>query len=68
VDITVGQLIAALEEFDESTPVRLAVQPSWPFEHRISSEVVEADGIIYLAEAGQVGYLPGEAAEAVGWS
>ena len=27
---TVGELLAALEEFDEDTPVRVAQQPSYP--------------------------------------
>jgi len=29
---TVGDLIAALENYDPTTPIRLASQPRWPFE------------------------------------
>lgn len=68
MDLTVGELIAALEEFDPTLPVRLAVQPSWPFEHAISAELGESDGVVYIAESSQIGYLSGDAAEAVGWA
>lgn len=68
MNMTVGELIALLEEFAPDQSVRLAVQPAWPFEHNISPEMGEADGIVYIAEAEQLGYLSGDAAEAVGWA
>lgn len=40
--MTVQDLIEALEDFESDTEVRLAHQPSWPFEYSIDS-VVEAD-------------------------
>lgn len=66
--ITVSTLIELLSEFQPDQPVRLAIQPAWAFEHNISPELGEADGVVYIAEAGQVGYLPADAAEAVGWA
>jgi hypothetical protein len=66
-DLTVGDLIAMLEDFDPTAPVRLASQPSWPFEYTLDSEPVEVNGTVWLAEAGQVGYLPGSVSEALGW-
>jgi hypothetical protein len=43
--MNVGELIAELEGFDEDTEVRLAMQPSWPFEYSIGgvTEPVETD-------------------------
>lgn len=73
---TVGDLIAALEDYDEDTPVRFAHQPSWPFEYTIADVVTTdaavegepAEPVVWLAEGTQVGYLPGHAAEALGWA
>lgn len=54
--------------------VRLATQASYPFEYDISDEVVVVDElgsqnetIVYIAEARQIGYLPGAVANAIGW-
>lgn len=38
--MTVRELIEALEQFDDDTEVRLAFQPSWPFEYSLGGEVV----------------------------
>ncbi len=77
---TVGELIAALEGYDPDTPVRLASQPAWPFEHTIGPVVAtpddaEGDGteptddpVVWIGEGPQIGYLPGIAADALGWS
>lgn len=58
-----AELIEQLEELQgEVGPranVRLAIQPSWPFEHSISG-VVEIDGAVYIAEGSQLGYLSGD--------
>ena len=78
-DMAIRDLIEALEEIaeqhDDNVIVRLATQPSWPFEHSISEAVaveVEENGhdvnVCYLGEGRQVGYLPGAAAVALGWS
>jgi hypothetical protein len=63
-----------LEEIDEDAEVRLAHQPSWPFEYGLHSwnPVVLAGGdpgeeIVYIVEGRQIGYLPGEGKEACGW-
>lgn len=64
--MTVQDLIMELERFDPDMEVRIASQPSWPFEYGIA-ETAESEGVIYIAEGGQIGYLPGEAAEAIGW-
>jgi hypothetical protein len=54
------------------------MQPSWPFEYSISSvELIdnnpedsdegELDAIVYLVEGTQLGYLPGNVCEEIGW-
>ncbi|MCZ7478898.1 hypothetical protein [Micromonospora sp. WMMC273] len=68
---TVGDLIAALEDLGDETPLYLAKQPSWPLEHRVGTVVVaEVDGErrVYISEGEQVGYLPGTASEELGWA
>src|SRR6266545_1957002 len=70
---------AALEALDEDTPVRLAHQPSWPFEYAVRAVATVPDvptepwhgerqeQVVYLVEGEQTRYLPGEVAEAIGW-
>ncbi|REE99414.1 hypothetical protein [Thermomonospora umbrina] len=65
-EITVGDLIAALQEFDPGLEVRLAIQPRLPYEHAVGA-VAEADGMVWIGEAGQCGYAPDEVAESLGW-
>jgi hypothetical protein len=76
--MTLDGLIAALEELRADVggdaDVRFAAQPRWAFEYAIASEVVGVVGagdggaVVYLAEGQQLGYLPGPAAVAIGWS
>ena len=50
--------------------VRFASQPSWPFEYSILNAVlahVDEEDVIYLEEGSQLGYLPREAKEELGW-
>jgi hypothetical protein len=105
--MTVAELIAELEGMNPDAEVRLAHQPSWPFEYDAASvvevpayaecancsepvpaggealceecaeeetpaDVIEAGkehpAIVYIAEGSQIGYLPGAAAHAIGWT
>lgn len=55
-------------DMDPDAEVRLAIQPGSPFEHSVGQ--VEEDmqtGVVYIAEAGQVGYLRDEVREWLGW-
>ena len=72
--MTVGELIHELKYMDEGATVRFASQPSWPFEYSINGVVqtiVDNKGneedIVYLEEGRQVGYLPKEAKDELGW-
>ena len=64
--MTVADLIATLEDFDPEATVVLAIQPRYPFEHSIG-DIVEMDGKVYIAEAGQVDYLKGSVSSELGW-
>ena len=72
--MTVRELIEELKYMDEDATVRFASQPSWPFEYSISGVVQttvnynenERD-MVYLEEGRQVGYLPKEAKDELGW-
>lgn len=54
-------------EVGPDAEVRIAHQPRWAFEYSLADMVGVADGIVYLAEESQIGYLPQNAAYAVGW-
>jgi len=73
--MTVRELIEELRLMDQDATVRFASQPSWPFEYSIygvvqttvrDNEDNERD-MVYLEEGRQVGYLPSEAKEELGW-
>ena len=74
--MTVRQLIEELQFMNQDANVRFASQPNWPFEYSIG-DIVSADvenrstgeeeEVIYLAEGRQIGYLPGEAKDALMW-
>jgi len=72
----VQELIEMLEGMSPDAEVRFASQPSWPFEYSIDQVVVgnpneEDDRVapetIYLVEGHQIGYLPDEIKEEIGW-
>jgi len=73
--MTVRELIEELKYMDEDATVRFASQPSWPFEYSIYGVVQTTvkdsrdneEDIVYLEEGVQIGYLPSEAKEELGW-
>ncbi|WP_435058535.1 hypothetical protein [Streptomyces sp. bgisy060] len=67
-EMTVADLIAKLERMSPEAQVRLATQPSYPFEYTIGEAVETEDGTCWIAEGEQQGYLSGEAREALGWT
>ncbi|MDT0407779.1 MULTISPECIES: hypothetical protein [Streptomyces] len=66
-DYTVDDLIAALQQVPGYLRVRLAIQPDFPFAHTLHPSIVVSEGIAYIAEAGQDGYLPPAATRALAW-
>ncbi|MFD8497307.1 hypothetical protein [Amycolatopsis sp. NPDC059657] len=67
---TVGDLIAALDRYDLTTPVRLATQPGYPLANtlaRVTCTRTESP-VVWLGAGEQIGYLPAFAADALGWS
>jgi hypothetical protein len=64
--MTVEQLIEMLYEFNPEAEVRIASGQGWPMEYELAQVETTGD-VVYLAEGIQVGYLPNEAAVAVGW-
>ena len=73
--MTVGELINELKYMDEGATVRFASQPSWPFEYSIYGVIQTTvkdirdneEDVVYLEEGQQIGYLPSEAKEELGW-
>ena len=64
--MTVEELIQELEYVDRNLEISFASQPSWPFEYSIGG-VVESEGKVWLVEGQQLGYLPGEVKDEIGW-
>jgi hypothetical protein len=74
--MTVADLIEELKCMPEDAEVRFASQPNWPFEYNIADVISveienrhtgEEEEVVYLAEGRQLGYLPSEAKEWLGW-
>ncbi|MFI5662274.1 hypothetical protein [Streptomyces sp. NPDC051684] len=66
--LTVGHLLGQLQDLDPDLPVRLAINPDFPFAHYVGAEVVVRDGKAYIADNGQEGYLPVGARDAFAWA
>ena len=67
--MTVGELRAELEQYDDNVNVRLAMQPAWPFEYSIGYDLAfdQENQILYIPEGQQLDYLPGEIRDQLGW-
>jgi len=69
--MTVQELIEELNYVNSDAQIRFASQPNWPLEYSFSGpvEVEEEDGFptVYLVEGSQLGYLPKEAKDEIGW-
>jgi hypothetical protein len=65
----------AIEQNGGDVEVRIASQPSWPFEYSLDTAAtvaIEADDgdtdkVVYLAEGAQLAYLNEKAREEIGW-
>jgi len=66
--LTVGHLLSQLQGLDPNLPIRLAINPDFPFTHYVGAEVVVRDGKAFIADDGQEGYLPAEVSDAFAWA
>ncbi|MFF5456165.1 hypothetical protein ACFY40_33800 [Streptomyces sp. NPDC012950] len=66
--LTVGHLLRQLQGLDPNLPIRLAVNPDFPFTHYVGTEVVVRDGKAFIPDDGQEGYLSVSVRDALTWS
>lgn len=68
--MTVTDLIEQLQEMNPKAEVRFAFQPRYPLEYRIGEEIVQTqdESKVYIADAGQIGYLNSEVTELLDWN
>jgi hypothetical protein len=76
--MTVQDLVDNLQEIcdehgldPEEAEVRLAFQPSWPLQYEPSEPVyakTDEGNFVYIGEDSNEGYLPGPAADKLGWT
>ncbi|MFC8015230.1 hypothetical protein [Streptomyces cinereoruber] len=66
--LTVGHLLRQLQGLDPNLPIRLAINPDFPFTHYVGAEVVVRDGKAFIADDGQEDYLPTSASADLTWS
>lgn len=62
----VYELLELLEDLPEDAEIKLAEQPSWPFEYSISGVDIVED-TVYIIEGEQLGYLPKFVKDEIGW-
>ncbi|MGV9790993.1 hypothetical protein ACWEIK_26110 [Streptomyces sp. NPDC004673] len=67
-DLTVGHLLRQLQDLDPNLPIRLAINPDWPFAHYVAANVVVHDGTAFIADDGQEDYLPAGARDVLEWA
>ncbi|MFC9245533.1 hypothetical protein ACFT7S_16375 [Streptomyces sp. NPDC057136] len=66
--LTVGHLLRQLQDLDPGLPIRLAINPDWPFTHCLGTDVVVREGIAFIADDGQEDYLPVAVRNALAWA
>ena len=68
--MTVEDLIEQLGEMNLKAEVRFAFQPRYPLEYRVGEEIVQTqdEKYVYIADAGQIGYLNSEVTELLDWN
>ncbi|WP_328509584.1 hypothetical protein OG981_19060 [Streptomyces mirabilis] len=66
--LTVSHLLRQLQNLDPNLPIRLAVNPDWPFTHYLGTDVVVRDGVAFIADDGQEGYLSPAVRGALAWA
>lgn len=69
-ELTVGQLVHQLQTLDPDLPVCLAINPDWPYAHRIGRIVgiTGPSGAVYIAEDGQEDVLPPAVRTELDWA
>ncbi|MFD6345018.1 hypothetical protein ACFWF9_09865 [Streptomyces roseolus] len=65
--MTVGHLLHQLQDLDPTLPIRLAVNPDWPFTHYLAADVVVRDSKAFIVDDGQEDYLPSTVCAALSW-
>lgn len=67
---TVRQLIHQLETVDPDLTVYFAINPDWPYAHRVGQvvEIAGAGGAVYIAEDGQQDVLPPAVRTQLNWA
>ncbi|WSQ48821.1 hypothetical protein OG345_05030 [Streptomyces sp. NBC_01220] len=65
--LTIGRLLHQIQGLDPNLPIRLAINPDFPFTHYVGNEVVVRDGKAYIADDGQEDYLPTAVSDALAW-
>jgi hypothetical protein len=66
--LTVGHLLRQLQDLDPNLPIRLAINPDFPFTHYVGAKVVVQDGKAFIVDDGQEGYLPVAVSDALTWA
>lgn len=66
--LTVGHLLRQLQDLDPDQPIRLAINPDFPFTHYVGADVVVENGTAFIADDGQEDYLPAGVRDALGWA
>ncbi|MEU0629140.1 hypothetical protein [Streptomyces sp. NPDC005989] len=66
--LTVGDLLRQFQELDPSLPVRLAINPDFPFAHYVGADIVVRNGTAFIADDGQEDYLPTAVGGALAWA
>jgi hypothetical protein len=66
--LTVGYLLQQLQDLDPNLQIRLAINPDFPFAHFLGASIVISNGVVFIAEDGQEGYLPTGVSDLLSWA
>nr|WP_078877910.1 hypothetical protein [Streptomyces sp. 150FB] len=61
-------MLSQLHDLDPALPIRLAITPDRPFAHLVGASIVISNGVVFIAENGQEGYLPTGVRDLLAWN
>ncbi|MFJ5019335.1 hypothetical protein [Streptomyces griseoluteus] len=66
--LTIGHLLHQLQDLDPDQPIRLAINPDFPFAQYVGAHVIVHNGTAFIADDGQEDYLAAGVRDALDWA
>lgn len=66
--MTIGDLREIIQDIDDDVVIKIAEQPSWPFQYSVADIVFDEEtNYLWIVEGNQEKYLPGDIRQLINW-